>query len=265
VLLRPQGKGVHVDTLIRVSGVRLVRLDPREVGSFTLRETILAVKLELSGDDGVLAPAVEVQRGLSQNECTSVRDGGVIEVTRGQILELSKDGGVNGTSDGGILGDSGAAKVGLIVGVLGTVPVASEARRNIIVKGTSIVEETTGINEGTGISSDGSGASESVDSIGEGIDGIGVVEGLGTKDLEQESIAHQRRAIVNVLIGLDNPDELLNGVVKVELDLIGRGTNRLITSELELSDQILVGVLGESSALVSVQEDIVDVQRGSNE
>jgi hypothetical protein len=54
-------------------------------------------------------------------------------------------------------------------------------------------------------------------------------------------------------------------VVKVELDLIGRGTNRLITSELELSDQILVGVLGESSALVSVQEDIVDVQRGSNQ
>jgi len=104
-----------------------------------------------------------------------------------------------------------------------------------------------------------------VDSVGESINGISVVEGLGTENLEQESIAHKGRAIVNVLIGLDNPDQLLNRVVEVELDLIGRRTNRLITSELELSDQILVGVLGESSALVSVQEDIVDIQRGSNE
>jgi hypothetical protein len=166
-------------------------LHPREVSSFALRETILAVKLELSGDDGVLSPAVEVQRGLSQNEGTSVRDSGVIEVTIGEIPELSKDGGVN-TSNGGILGDSGATKVGLIEGVLGTVPVSSEARRDVIVKSTSIVEETTGINEGTRVSSDGSGASESVDSIGESIDGIGVVEGLGTENLEQESITHQR-------------------------------------------------------------------------
>jgi hypothetical protein len=64
---------------------------------------------------------------------------------------------------------------------------------------------------------------------------------------------------------LDDPDKLLNGVVKVELDLVTGRTNRLVTSELELSDEVLVGVLGESSALVSVQEDIVNIQRGSNE
>ena len=123
---------------------------------------------------------MEVQRGLSQNEGTGVRDGGVIEVTIGEIPELSKDGGVNGGGDGGVHGDSGAANVGLVVGVVSTVPVASEARRDVIVKSTSIVEETTGINEGTRVSSDGSGASESVDSIGESIDGISVVEGLST-------------------------------------------------------------------------------------
>jgi hypothetical protein len=167
-------------------------LDPREVGSFTLREAVLAVKLELSGDDGVLSPAVHIQRRLSQNEGTSVRDGGVIEVTIGEIPELSKDGGVNRSSSSRIQGNSRATTIPLIVGVLGTVPVSSEARRDVIVKSTSIVEETTGINEGTRVSSDGSGASESVDSIGESIDGIGVVEGLGTENLEQESIAHQR-------------------------------------------------------------------------
>jgi hypothetical protein len=238
-------------------------LDPREVGSFTLRETILAVKLELSGDDGVLSPAVEVQRGLSQNEGTSVRDGGVIEVTIGEIPELSKDGGVN-TSNGGILGDSGATKVGLIEGVLGTVPVSSETRRDVIVKSTSIVEETTGINEGTRVSSDGSGASESVDSIGEGINGIGVVEGLGTKDLEQSTVALEGGAVVNVGIGLDNPDELLAGVVEVDLDLVGRRSDRLITSVLELLNEVLMGVLGHLSALIGIQEDEINVDRSGN-
>ena len=149
-------------------------------------------------------------------------------------------------------------------------PVAREATSKgassrTIVKGTGVLEETTGINVSTRVSSDGSGASESVDSIGESIDGISVVEGLGTEDLEQESIASQRRAVVNVLVRLDNPDELLNGVVKVKLDLVRGRTNRLITSELELSDQVLVGVLGHSASLVGVQEDIVDVQRGSNQ
>jgi hypothetical protein len=239
-------------------------LDPREVGSFALRETILAVKLELSGDDGVLSPAVHVQRGLSQNEGTSVRDGGVIKVTIGEIPELGEDGGVK-ISDGGVLGNSGTTKVGLIIRILGTMPVSSETSGDIIVKSTSVIEQTTGVNEGVTIGSDGSGTSKSVDSVGEGVNGVSVVEGLGAKNLEQESIAHKGRAIVNVLIGLNDPDELLNGVVKVELDLITRRTNRLITSELELSDQVLVRVLGESSALVSVQENIVDVQRGGNE
>ena len=54
-------------------------------------------------------------------------------------------------------------------------------------------------------------------------------------------------------------------MVKVELDLVRRRTNRLITSELELCDEVFVGVLGESSALVSVQEDIINVQRGGNQ
>jgi hypothetical protein len=72
VLLRAKGEGVHVDTLIRVAGVGLVRLDPREVGTFTLREAILAVKLELSGNNGVLAPAVKINGGLSEDEGTSI-------------------------------------------------------------------------------------------------------------------------------------------------------------------------------------------------
>jgi hypothetical protein len=73
VLLGPEGKGVNVDTSVRGAGVVLVRLDEVEVSSFTLREAILAVKLELSGDDGVHTPAVEVERSLGKNEGACVR------------------------------------------------------------------------------------------------------------------------------------------------------------------------------------------------
>jgi len=101
-------------------------------------------------------------------------------------------------------------------------------------------------------------------SVGKGINGICVVEGLSAHSSVEESTTVEGRAVVNVLIGLDDPDELLHGVVEVELDLIGGGTNRLVTSELQLSNQILVGVLGHTTALVCVEEDVVDVERSSN-
>jgi hypothetical protein len=108
-------------------------------------------------------------------------------------------------------------------------------------------------------------ATEGVDSVGKSINSIGVVEGLSTKKPVEELTALEGRAVVNVLIGLDNPDELLNRVVKVELDLVGRRANGLITSELQLLNKVLVGVLGHASALIGIQEDVVDVERGSNE
>jgi len=194
--------------------VRLVRLDPGEVRSFTLREAVLAVKLELSGDNGVLAPAVHVQRCLSEHEGAGIRHTGVIKV--GTDLGNVVGGGTDGGRDGN------TTKVDLVVGVGRTMPVSSEVGRDVLIHGTGILEEAVGINECTGVSSKGSGATEGMDGVGEGINGISVVEGLGTKHLEQEGIASQRRAVVDVLIGLDNPNELLNGVVEVELDLVGR-------------------------------------------
>jgi hypothetical protein len=252
VFLRAESKAVHIDTLIRVAGVGLVRLNPREVRTFTLREAVLAVKLELSSDDRVLAPAVHVQRGLRKHEGTGIRDTRVFKV--GTIVIT-------------IARNISTTKVGLIVRIGRTMPVSSETgieASRLVIKSTSILEKTTGINESTRISSYGSGTSESMDGIGKSINGISVVEGLSTKYLEQKGIASQRRAVIHVLIGLYNPNELLHGVVEVKLDLVGRRTNRLITSELELSNQVLMGVLGHSAALISVQEHVINVQRGSD-
>jgi len=103
-----------------------------------------------------------------------------------------------------------------------------------------------------------------VDRVGEGINGISVVEGLGTKGVVKGLATLKRRAVVDVLVGLDNPNKLLNGVVEVELDLVTGGTDRLVTSELKLLNEVLVGVLGHSAALIGIQEDIVNVEGGSN-
>jgi hypothetical protein len=103
-----------------------------------------------------------------------------------------------------------------------------------------------------------------VDSIGKSIDGIRVVEGLSTKSLVKNSATLKRRAVVNVGIGLNNPDELLARVVEVQFDLVGRRSDRLITRELELLNEVLVRILSHLAALIRVQEDVVNVQGGSN-
>jgi hypothetical protein len=54
-------------------------------------------------------------------------------------------------------------------------------------------------------------------------------------------------------------------VVKVEFDLVGRRTNGLITSELKLLNKVLVGILSHTSALIGIQENIVNIERCGNE
>jgi hypothetical protein len=70
--------------------VVLVRLDEVEVSSFALREAILSVKLELSGDNGVLTPAVKVKRSFREDESTGIRNTRVLEgigltITRSKV------------------------------------------------------------------------------------------------------------------------------------------------------------------------------------
>ena len=259
MLLGAQGKGVHVDTGVGGGGVVLVGLHGVEVGAFTLREAVLAVKLELSGDDGVVAPAVEEEGGLGEDEGAGIRDTGVDLIARANGLTIKI---------GGLL--AAATKVGSRIPIVDDgVAVGIKARAvppagTDLINGTGIVEQVV-VDEGAGGEGGGNLAAEGVDGVGKGIDGVGVVEGLGTEQVVEELTALEGRAVVDVAVGLDNPDELLDGVVEVELDLVGRGTDGLITGELELLDEVLVGVLGHAPALVGVEEDVVDVEGGGNE
>jgi hypothetical protein len=165
----------------------------------------------------------------------------------------------------GVQRNFGTAHVDFVVGVGRTVPVSSETGTRNEIIGTGILEKTLSIDVSTRILSKSGRATKGMDGVGKSIDGIRVVEGLSTKNLEQKSIASQRRAVVNVLVRLDNPDEFLDGMVEVQLDFVTGRTNRFITSELKLSNQVFMGILGHSATFVSVQEDVVDVQRGGNQ
>ena len=235
MLLRPQSERIHVDAGIRGTSVVLEGLNNVEVRTLSLGDTVLSVKLELSGDDGVLTPAVQVEGSLSKNE--------------GSGIGQSRSGG-----EGAVLVEDTGTGMPVLVAVHGT------ARDGI--SGTAHLEDTSG-NEGVGTRGLG-GSSEDVDRGREGINGIGVVEGLGTEDLEQGTVALEGSTVINVGIGLDNPDELLAGVVEVDLDLIGRRSDRLVTGVLELLNEVLMGVLGHLSALIGIQEDEINVDRGGN-
>ena len=251
VFFRAEREGVDVDTSVGVAGMVLVGLNEVEVGSFTFREAVLAVKLELGSDNGVLAPAVHVNGGLRKNECAGVRDTRVFVVTSNRNSAIGKR-------------NIRASEVHLVVGIRGSVPVSSVTGRCVLIHRTSVVEESTSIDIRAGISGNRLGTSEGMDSIRKSINRISVVEGLGAENLEEESIASQGRAVVDVLIGLDDPNELLNGVVEVELDLVTRGTNRLITCELELGNQVFVGVLCHSATFISIQKHVVNVKGSSD-
>ena len=89
---------------------------------------------------------------------------------------------------------------------------------------------------------------------------VGEVEGLLALPLANDVVVARDERIA-----LDNPHKLLARVVEVELELVGRRRDRLSARELERLDEVLVGDLGELAALVRVEVDVVDVERGGLE
>ena len=234
VLLRAKGERVDVDARVRGAGVRLERLDEVEVGALTLREAVLAVKLELGSDNRVLAPAVHVKSRLGEDEGARIRNRRATSTNARRGAELTSRG------------------------------LSVETVRGSNINGTGVLEETRSVDERVGGGGGRLVAAERHDGVRESIDGVGVIERLGAKGLVEHAVLLERGAVVNILVRLDDPDKLLARVVEVELDLVGRRTDRLITSELELLDEVLVRVLGHAAALVGVKEDVVNVERGGN-
>jgi hypothetical protein len=66
-------------------------------------------------------------------------------------------------------------------------------------------------------------------------------------------------------VTLDNPHKLLTRVVEVQLELVGGGSDGLTASELEDVNQILVGDLGELTTLISIEVDVINVERSGDQ
>jgi len=228
--------------------VVLVRLDEVKVGSLALREAVLAVKLELASNDRVLTPAVHVKSSLSKNECTSIRDTRVLANVSSTVIETLLT-----TSMAVVLAFSQPADT----------PESGCCFVNVT--STSIMEEARVTDVVSCLITNALRAREGMKSVRESINSIGVVERLGAKGLEKKRLALKGRAVVNVLVRLDNPDKLLHRVVEVKLDLVAGRTNGLVTSELNLLDEVLMRVLCHTTALISVKEYVVNVERSSYE
>jgi hypothetical protein len=88
------------------------------------------------------------------------------------------------------------------------------------IDGTGHLEEARCVDERVNTRSL-SRATESVDGRRKSINGIGVVERLSAEGLEENRCGVEGRAVIDVGIRLDNPDEFLARVVEVELNLVG--------------------------------------------
>ncbi len=89
---------------------------------------------------------------------------------------------------------------------------------------------------------------------------VGVVEGLLALPGVDDGVIARHEGIA-----LHNPDELLDGVVVVELELVGARGDGLTAGELENLNEVLVGHLGELTTLISIEVDVVNEERSSDE
>lgn len=241
VLLRLEREGVDVDARRRRARVVLLRLDNRELATLTLREAVLTVELELGNLDRVLALALNTRREDDLGE-EVVRRG--LEDRRNIVTRIIQERGVDTVR----ARETNARELRR----LDRGRLAERRRRRGLrvrrgVRDRVVAERTT---------------SEDVhdDTLRGPV--IRVVERLGTEDLRNN---RRRGRAVNERVALDNPDELLDGVVEVELDLVRRGRDRLRARELELLNEVLVRLLREAAALLRVEVDLVNLERRSRE
>jgi len=252
VLLGLEGEGVHVDAHRRRAGVVLPRLHLVEVAALTLVEAVLAVELHLGDLHGVLALALDVR---GEDDLGQQVVGRALEEVRvlGQassIVDLRarrQAGTRRGTEARQVRGVHATERTRRSTGSRGEIPCGDT-------RGTRSDGRAVGGKRATA-------EDRRDDALRRPV--VGVVEGL----LAQGLLNPRGRGGVAVdeRVTLDNPHQLLDGVVEVHLDLVRGGRDRLVARELELVNQVLVRLLGEAAALLRVQVDVVNVERGGNQ
>jgi len=245
VLLGLERKGVHVDARRRRAAVVLPRLHLVEVAALALVEAVLAVQLDLGDLDGVLALALDVRGEDDLGEQVvrrALEELGIASAVVVVDLRARREAGTD--CDAETVEGRGAVREARARGTAAGRGVEGRDAGAVTVRG----ERTT--------AEDGRH-----DAVRRPV--IRVVERLLS-----ERLRHPRRrgrVAVDERVTLDDPHELLRGVVEVHLDLVGGRRDRLVARELELVNEVLVRLLGEAAALLRVEVDVVDVDRGGHQ
>ncbi len=123
------------------------------------------------------------------------------------------------------------------------------------------VEDTTGLLSEAGVTTTGTDLEEGSTRRGGGDEGVGVAEGILVR-LEHNvggngGIGEVPEGVLGRGVG-EAPDELLDGVVVREADLLGAGSGDGIgASVLDLLNEVLVALLRKSPTFLGVKVDVV--------
>ena len=79
--------------------------------------------------------------------------------------------------------------------------------------------------------------------------------------LREAIVEGQRRSAIRLAGVLEHPHQLLDRVVQRQVNASIGGRERLLETELELVNQVLVRLLGKTATLIHVQVDVVNVER----
>ena len=255
LFFRLEGKRVNVDTRrVRNVGVVLVRLNEVEVRALAFRESVVTVEEELSGPDAVSGTRATIDVGVRESTVGN-RRAEVVANTRG-VVNNNRLNGPASTELGArhtVPGTSGVTlrRVFRVEDV-----VSREAV--VLVRGVrfAAVEETS-VRESRNVRSVRGelGVRPDVDA------GVVVVNNGAVEGALRRVVTPLVGTVVNDVLALDDPDEFLYGVVEVEARLVRRARERFFTRELELVDEVFVRDLSEAATFVSVEVDVVDVER----
>jgi len=219
-------EGIDIDTGFRAVGVVLVRLNQVEVTSITFRESVVAVKLEFGGRNGV---HTAVKNGIDGSKTElNTRTKSSIELVH--VVGASKtSSGHNGLKASSLLsnGNTGSSADDRLSHRTG--------RKKIIARNTLKRVRGSATERGK-------------------VDSISVVEPL----LTTESLGSSE---IDIAVGLNNPNEFFDGVIEVEFDFVGSGIDGFITGELKLFNEVFVRNLGKTTTFISVEVDVVNIER----
>ena len=295
VLLWAQGERVNVNPSVRRPRVVLVRLHQIEVSTFTLAETVLSVELEFGRNYRVLTPAMHVEGRFGKHIGAGVRNARIGHFRDWERHTQGRDSAITKiVIEHARIALCGAPRALIIsswrrcarlrpgrhlprpvrfprlphiirVGVIP--PLIADVQVGIC---AWILEHTVTAKESVVTVTDpiviqiySSRTRESGHCINKGIECVRVVERLGAKGFVKVGVLQERRTVVDIGIWLHNPDKFFAWMIKVEFDLVARGTDRFITSELELFNQIFMRVLRHATAFIGVKEHVIDIKGSS--